>query len=255
MEVYFTILFFIFGTIMGSFYNVVGYRLPRGESIAFPPSHCTKCNHRLSALELIPIFSFLFQKGKCKNCKAKISWFYTIFEFITGLMFAVSYLVFGLSMDLVIAITFISMLLIVIISDYQTMIIPDELLIFTGILLIIEIFIKSGLNITLNSLLNGIIMFAIMFIIKLIGDFMFKKESMGGGDIKLMFIYGLVLGWPTSCVSICLASFIGLPISLVLLKKNNNHEIPFGPFLAIAAIILMLCKIDINTIINLLTTY
>lgn len=253
MEVYFTILFFIFGTIMGSFYNVVGYRLPRGESIAFPPSHCTKCNHRLSALELIPIFSFLFQKGKCKNCKAKISWFYTIFEFITGLMFAISYLVFGLSMDLVIAITFISMLLIVIISDYQTMIIPDELLIFTGILLIIEIFIKSGLNITLNSLLNGIIMFFIMFIIKLIGDFMFKKESMGGGDIKLMFIYGLVLGWPTSCVSICLASFIGLPISLVLLKKNDNHEIPFGPFLAIAAIILMLCKIDINIIINLLT--
>lgn len=255
MEVYFTILLFIFGTILGSFYNVVGYRLPRGESIAFPPSHCTKCNHRLSALELIPIFSFLFQKGKCKNCKAKISWFYTIFEFITGLMFAISYLVFGLSMDLVIAITFISMLLIVIISDYQTMIIPDELLIFTGILLIIEIFIKSGLNIMLSSLLNGIIMFAIMFIIKLIGDFMFKKESMGGGDIKLMFIYGLVLGWPTSCVSICLASFIGLPISLVLLKKNNNHEIPFGPFLAIAAIILMLCKIDINTIINLLTNY
>lgn len=253
MEVYFTILLFIFGTILGSFYNVVGYRLPRGESIAFPPSHCTKCNHRLSALELIPIFSFLFQKGKCKNCKAKISWFYTIFEFITGIMFAISYLVFGLSMDLVIAITFISMLLIVIISDYQTMIIPDELLIFTGILLIIEIFIKSGLNIMLSSLLNGVIMFAIMFIIKLIGDFMFKKESMGGGDIKLMFIYGLVLGWPTSCVSICLASFIGLPISLVLLKKNNNHEIPFGPFLAIAAIILILCKIDINTIINLLT--
>lgn len=253
MEVYFTILLFIFGTILGSFYNVVGYRLPRGESIAFPPSHCTKCNHRLSALELIPIFSFLFQKGKCKNCKAKISWFYTIFEFITGVMFAISYLVFGLSMDLVIAITFISMLLIVIISDYQTMIIPDELLIFTGILLIIEIFIKSGLNIMLSSLLNGIIMFAIMFIIKLIGDFMFKKESMGGGDIKLMFIYGLVLGWPTSCVSICLASFIGLPISLVLLKKNNNHEIPFGPFLAIAAIILILCKIDINTIIDLLT--
>ena len=212
MEVYFTILLFIFGTILGSFYNVVGYRLPRGESIAFPPSHCTKCNHRLSALELIPIFSFLFQKGKCKNCKAKISWFYTIFEFITGIMFAISYLVFGLSMDLVIAITFISMLLIVIISDYQTMIIPDELLIFTGILLIIEIFIKSGLNIMLSSLLNGVIMFAIMFIIKLIGDFMFKKESMGGGDIKLMFIYGLVLGWPTSCVSICLASFIGLPI-------------------------------------------
>lgn len=252
MEIYYATLFFIFGTILGSFYNVVGYRLPRGESIAFPPSHCTKCGHRLTPLELIPIFSFLFQRGKCKNCKAKISWFYTIFEFLTGLMFMLSYLVFGLSIDTLIAITFISMLLIIIISDYQTMIIPDELLIFTGILLIIEIFIKNGFNGLITSLLNGLIMFIIMFSIKLLGDFMFKKESMGGGDIKLMFIYGLVLGWPTSCMSICLAAFIGLPISLILLKKNNSHEIPFGPFLAISAIILVLCKIDINVLINLL---
>ena len=164
-----------------------------------------------------------------------------------------SYLVFGLSLDTLIAITFISMLLIIIISDYQTMIIPDELLIFTGILLIIEILIKSGLNGMLNALLNAVIMFVIMFLIKKIGDIMFKKESMGGGDIKLMFIYGLVLGWPTSCISICLAAFIGLPVSLILLKKNNNHEIPFGPFLAISAIILVLCKIDINVLIDILT--
>ncbi len=253
MEVYFTVMFFIFGTILGSFYNVVGYRLPRGESIAFPPSHCTKCNHRLSAIELIPIFSFLLQGGKCKNCKAKISWFYTIFEFLTGVMFALSYLVFGFSISCLISITFISMLLIVIISDYQTMIIPDELLITTTILLVIELFIKGGLSLVLKSILNGIIMFIIMFTIKKFGDFMFKKESMGGGDIKLMFIYGLVLGWPTSCISICLASFIGLPISLILLKKNNSHEIPFGPFLAISAIIIVLTKFDFNTLINLLT--
>ncbi|MBE6160063.1 MAG: prepilin peptidase [Lactobacillales bacterium] len=253
MEIYYATLFFIFGTILGSFYNVVGYRLPRGESIAFPPSHCTKCGHRLTTLELIPILSFLLQKGKCKNCGDKISWFYTIFEFLTGLMFMLSYLVFGLSIDTLIAITFISMLLIIIISDYQTMIIPDELLIFTGILLIIEILIKSGLNVMLHSLLNAIIMFVIMFAIKKIGDFLFKKESMGGGDIKLMFIYGLVLGWPTSCISICLAAFIGLPVSLILLKKNNSHEIPFGPFLAVAAIILVLTKTDINVLIDLLT--
>lgn len=253
MEIYYTIVFFVFGTILGSFYNVVGYRLPRGESIVFPSSHCPKCNHKLTFIELIPIFSFLFQRGKCKNCKTKISWFYTIFEFLTGILFALSYLQFGLSFDFLINITFISMLIIVIISDYQTMIIPDELLIFTSILLIIEIFIKSGISVLLNSILNGIIMFTIMLIIKLIGDFLFKKESMGGGDIKLMFLYGLVLGWPTSCISICLASFIGLPISLVLLNKTKNHEIPFGPFLAISAIIVILCKLDINFVINLMT--
>ena len=75
------VLFFIFGTIFGSFYNVVGYRIPKGESLLYPSSHCTKCNHKLSPLELIPIFSFLIQGGKCRKCKDKISWFYPIFEF------------------------------------------------------------------------------------------------------------------------------------------------------------------------------
>ena len=252
MEIYYATVFFIFGTLFGSFYNVVGYRLPRGESIAYPPSHCPKCGHRLSPLELIPIFSFLFQKGKCKNCGDKISWFYSIFEFTTGVLFCVSYLVFGFSIELAIALTFISMLLIVIISDYQTMTIPDELLAFSGLLLIIELSIKNGLNVGEN-ILDGIIMFSIMYLIKILGDKIFKKESMGGGDIKLMFIYGLVLGWPLSCISICLASFIGLPISLIMIKKTHDHEIPFGPFLAIAAIMLVIFKIDFNTIINWLT--
>lgn len=252
MEIYYATVFFIFGTLFGSFYNVVGYRLPRGESIAYPPSHCPKCGHRLSPLELIPIFSFLFQKGKCKNCGDKISWFYSIFEFTTGVLFCVSYLVFGFSIELAIALSFISMLLIVIISDYQTMTIPDELLAFCGLLLIIELSIKNGLNVGEN-ILDGIIMFSIMYLIKILGDKIFKKESMGGGDIKLMFIYGLVLGWPLSCISICLASFIGLPISLIMIKKTHDHEIPFGPFLAIAAIMLVIFKIDFNTIINWLT--
>lgn len=251
MEVYYATIFFIFGTLFGSFYNVVGYRLPRGESIAFPPSHCTKCGHRLSPLELIPIFSFLLQRGKCKNCGDKISWFYTIFEFITGVVFCACYLAFGLSIDLVIALTFVSLLIIVIISDYQTMTIPDELLIFFGIALIIELICKNNIGV-IENILDGVIMFSIMFLMKLLGDKMFGRESMGGGDIKLMFIYGLVLGWPTSCMSVCLASFIGLPISLISLKKTHNHEIPFGPFLAVAAIILVVFKIDINTLIDFL---
>ena len=252
MEIYYATVFFIFGTLFGSFYNVVGYRLPRGESIAFPPSHCPKCNHRLSPLELIPIFSFLFQKGKCKNCGDKISWFYSIFEFTTGVLFCISYLIFGFTIELIISLTFISMLLIIIISDYQTMTIPDELLAFCGLVLIIELAIKNGLDVG-NNILDGIIMFSIMYLIKILGDKMFKKESMGGGDIKLMFIYGLVFGWPLSCVSICLASFIGLPVSLIMIRKTHDHEIPFGPFLAVAAIILVIFKIDFNTIINWLT--
>ena len=126
MGIYFTIMFFVFGTIMGSFYNVVASRLPKGESIVFPSSHCDNCKHILGPLELIPIFSFLLLGGKCRNCGQKISWVHPFFEFVTGLLFAFSYLAYGLSLDLIVILTFVSILDIIIMSDYYYMIISDE---------------------------------------------------------------------------------------------------------------------------------
>lgn len=247
------ILFFILGTIFGSFYNVVGYRLPKGESLLYPSSHCTKCNHKLGPLELIPILSYIFLGGKCKKCKDRISCFYPLFEFFSGLMFALSYVVFGFSLECLLSIVFISMLLIIIISDYQTMIIPDSVLIvFSAIIIIVKVFVV-GIDGVAISLLHAIGSFVFMLLIKLFGDFIFKKESMGGGDIKLLGVFGLMFGFPMSIVSVFIAAIIGLPVSLILLKKNSTHEIPFGPFLAISAILIVLLELDINTIVNLLT--
>ena len=245
--------FFIIGAIFGSFYNVVGYRVPKGESLLYPSSHCTKCNNKLGLLELIPIFSFLLLGGKCKHCKSKISYFYPIFEFSSGVLFALSYVVYGFSLDCLLSIIFISMLLIIIISDYQTMTIPDSVLIFfTAIILIIKAFMIDIDGVGL-ALLDGLKSFIFMFLLKLFGDFLFKRESMGGGDIKLLAVFGIVLGFPMSIVSIFFAAIIGLPISIIILKKNKSHEIPFGPFLAISAIIIMLSKLDIATLLNILT--
>lgn len=253
MDLYYTIVAFIFGTIFGSFYNVVGYRLPKGESLISPSSHCTNCNHKLGPLELIPIFSFLLQGGKCKNCGQKISWFYTIFELATGILFAISYIVFGPTLDFAIAITFVSTLLIIILSDYMYMIIPDEVVIFSTILLLIEIFIKSGLSGVGYSLLSGLISSFVMLLLKLFGDFLFKKESMGGGDIKLLFLFGLVLGYPMAIISIFLGSFIGLPIALIQLYKNKTNIIPFGPFLSVGAMIILFTGLNIKMILEILT--
>lgn len=247
------LLFFVIGTIFGSFYNVVGYRVPKGESLLYPPSHCTKCMHRLGPLELIPILSFLFLGGKCKNCKDKISWFYPTFEFFSGLLFMLSFISYGLSLECLISIVFISMLLIIIISDYQTMTIPDSILIIFSVLIIIIKFFISGINGVGVSILNAVGSFVFMFLLKLLGDFLFNKESMGGGDIKLLAVFGLMFGLPMSIVSVFLAAIIGLPISIIFIKKSKSHEIPFGPFLAISAIIIVLFKIDINSILNLLT--
>ena len=251
MEIYYIVIFFILGTILGSFYNVVGYRIPKGESIIYPGSHCPNCNHKLKPIELIPILSFLMQKGKCKNCHQKISWFYPIFEFISGVLFSLSYMSYGLTLELLIVLTFISLMIIIVISDYHYLIIPDSVLLVFILLLLSEIFFINGFNSLIHSIFNGLICFGVMFLIKVFGDFIFKKESMGGGDIKLMFVFGLIFDIPVALFSIFLASLIGLPISLFIVFKNKSHIIPFGPFLCTAAIILLLGHVDTTFIYNL----
>lgn len=241
---------FILGTILGSFYNVVASRLSKGESILFPPSHCPKCNHQLKPWELIPIFSYILQLGKCSKCKEKISIFYPISEIICGLLFVICYLSFGISLDLIIALTFISMLIIIILSDIYYMIIEDSVLIFFGLLLIIEMFFIKGWLITLQSIGSGLIAFGIMFLLKLLGDFLFKKESLGGGDIKLMLVIGFMVGFDMAILSIFLAAIIALPISLVILKSKKDHEIPFGPFLALGCLIIYFSHFDINILLD-----
>ena len=133
------------------------------------------------------------------------------------------------------------------------MIIPDEVLLTTLILLAGIYGFGFGLEKLGSVLLHGFISFGLMFLLKLFGDFLFKRESMGGGDIKLMFIFGMVLGWPTAILAIFFSSFIALPSSLFLVSKENNHEIPFGPFLVIAAMILLLSGFDMNQLISIMT--
>lgn len=263
MEVYYAIVFFIFGIVFGSFYNVVGYRLPLHQSLISPPSHCPNCGHTLKAYELIPIFSWLFLGRKCLKCKQKISWFYPVFELATGILFLVSYLIFGFSFKLLLALTVISLLLIIIISDYQTLTIPDELIIFGLVIISIEVFLLNSFNGNFNALngfkgimasyLSGLISFGIMYLLKLFGDLVFKKESMGGGDIKLMFLIGMVLGWKEAIIVLFLSAFIALPVSIVILITKKDHVLPFGPFLSVATIILLLTSFNLQSFLNIFT--
>ena len=263
----YSILIFIIGIVFGSFFNVVGYRLPNNMSIAFPSSHCPNCNHKLKPIELIPIISYIIQGGKCKNCKKKISIMYPIFELLTGILFVVCYLsykdVFPEILNVIYACTFTSSMIIIMISDIKYMIIPDEVLVFFGFLIVIlRILILSKLNYTTTlidigyeiifMLIDGFIMFMIMYLIRLFGNLLFKKDSMGGGDVKMMAYVSMVLGWKLSIVVIFIASFLALPISIINVLRKDEHMLPFGPYLAVGALILLIGKIDINMIINLL---
>lgn len=252
MEVYLLICFFIIGTVMGSFYHVVATRLSMEESIIKPGSHCPRCNHFLRWYENIPIISYLMLKGRCSECGSKIPLSYLVVEIVTGALFAVCYHVFGISIELLIGIIFISSLVIVIISDIEYMIILDEVLIVSTLLVAVIYVIFLGLEQAAYHIYSGVGAFVIMYSIKLLGDKLFKKESLGGGDIKLMFLFGMVLGLPMSVCTIFLATFIAFPVALIILFSNKENVIPFGPFLSMAAMIIYISGVEIMDILNFL---
>jgi len=263
MEKLYLIIFFIFGSIMGSFYHALATRLSNGLSIVKPASHCENCKHTLKWYELIPIVSYIIQGGKCRKCKTKMPISYLLMEICTGILFAVCYHVFDTPLEIAKAIVFVSSLIIIIISDIEYMIILDEVLIFaiTGIILLdlgIETTatgsISTGLYGTSIHILCGAGAFASMLLIKKIGDIIFKQESLGGGDIKLMFLIGLVIGFEMSICNIFFATFIAFPIALFLLVAKKDNMIPFGPFLSMAAILLYIWGLNFNDIITFIIT-
>ena len=231
MELYYIIIFFIVGLFLGSFFGVVGTRLPKNESILFPRSHCTKCNHELKWYELIPVFSYLIQGGKCRNCKVKLSIFYPVVEIISGILFALCYYNFGFTNELFIALLIVSFLVIVIVSDVSYLIIPDEITAFFSLIIILLKLVLYGVKPAFFSVLSAVLMFCIMYCIMMLGNKMFKKETLGGADIKLMFFVGLVLSPALGIFNIFVASCLALPVSLVLLYKDKNNVVPFGPFI------------------------
>lgn len=233
MEFILLLLFFIYGLVFGSFFNVVGLRIPKGESIVRPPSHCTVCDRKLTVKDLVPVFSFIFLKGKCRGCGTKIHWVYPVMELLTGLLFAFAYYYLGFSMELVVALLFISLLVIITVSDIAYMLIPDKILLFFLIpLIILRVF--EPLSPWWDSIVGAVVGFGVLFLIAVV-----SKGGMGGGDIKLFFLIGLVLGWIPTLLTLFLASIIGTVIGIITLRRSKQGRktpIPFGPSIAIAAI-------------------
>lgn len=234
MEIMYTIFAGIFGLVFGSFYNVVGLRVPKKESIVTPPSHCVHCNRRLSAIELVPVFSYIFLRGKCRTCGVKVSPIYAFTELVTGLLFAFATWQLGITWELAVALLFISLLVIINVSDIAYMLIPDKILLFFLPLLIVAR-ILSPLDPWWDSIIGAAIGFSILLLVAVI-----SKGGMGGGDIKLFLLIGLVLGTFNTLLTLFLASVIGMIVGIIILKvrgKGRKTPVPFGPSIAIAAII------------------
>lgn len=230
------IFIFSFGSIIGSFLNVCIYRLPRGESIVYPPSHCPNCRAVLGPQELIPIFSFLWLKGRCHSCKGAISPRYPLVEFLTGLLFVGNYVRFDWSVDFIFCNLFTAFLLIIFWIDFDWQLILDKVLIwFTAVAIgmILYQFVEAETLTTWwdrpAAALGGGLLF--LFIAVLTG-------GMGGGDVKLTFVLGLWLGVTATLEMLFIAFVLGGISGAALLifgKKGCKDAIPFGPFLCTGA--------------------
>lgn len=232
----------IFGLMIGSFLNVCIYRIPREESIVHPRSRCPNCKHQLRFWENIPVLSYLFLRGQCSSCKTSISSRYIFVELLTALLFILLYNHYGWSLDFLMFIIFSCIILVITFIDIDYQIIPNQLLLIgliPGVYQIISVgFRNSGLYfIGAVGLGLGILL------ISLIGNILFKKESMGMGDVKYAALIGLLLGWQNGLLAVFLAFLSSAILILILLplgKISFGQRIPFGPFLSLGTIIALL---------------
>ena len=235
-------LIFILGLIVGSFCNVCIYRIPKNESIIYPASHCPKCRTTIRPFDNIPLLSYILLKGRCRNCGSKISIQYPIVEFLTGIIYLIIYLIYGLSIQSLIYTILSSALIIIAFIDLQEQIIPDIISLPGVVIGLILSFIVPYMSF-INSVLGVLVGGGIILIIALVGSKIFKKEAMGGGDVKLAAMIGAFLGWRYAIISLFLGFFLGAlaGIFLILSKiKSREDMVPFGPFIALGSLITLL---------------
>jgi len=229
----------IFGAMIGSFLNVCICRLPNEESIIWPGSHCPHCNKPIKPYDNIPLISYLFLRGKCRYCKGSISPQYPLVEGMTALSSLLLIMKFGLSLSFLFYFAFVAALIVITVIDLYHQIIPDVIsLPGIGVGLLASLLIPQ---ITFfNSLIGILFGGGSLFLVATVYQWLFKREGMGGGDVKLLAMIGAFLGWKAVILTILLSSLIGsiTGILIMVLKgKNSKYAIPFGPFLSLAAVI------------------
>lgn len=227
----------VFGLIVGSFLNVVIHRLPLGESVVFPPSHCPACNAAIPPHDNIPLLSYALLRGRCRACRAAISPRYALVEAFTAFSFWLCYDAYGLSPHAAAAAVFISLLIALAAIDLQHMILPDELTLGGSVVFFAYSFFNPEIA-QLDAVLSGLgaaLFFTALFYFYLKVR---KIEGLGFGDVKMALLLGLFLGLSRLAIAIFLASFSGLLVGLyfiVFRKKNLKLALPFGPFLALGS--------------------
>ena len=238
-----SILIFILGLLIGSFLNLSINRIPNKESIAFMPIRCASCNTRLKFWDLIPVLSYIVYKGKCRHCLEKISVRYPIIELMNGLIYLYLYVKFGPSVEMVMYSILSSLLIVITLIDLYTQEIPEELNIFGLVIGIVFLLLNFSIGNLISSGLGLLLGGGLFLLIASVSG-----GAMGGGDIKLIGVLGFWFGWKLILVLSILSFIIGAIASLLLIAlkmKSLKDYIPYGPFIAVAAMIIIFCGSDL----------
>ncbi|MGH2607586.1 MAG: prepilin peptidase [Tepidiformaceae bacterium] len=221
------------GAVIGSFLNVVILRLPRGQSLVRPASHCGSCGKPIRWFDNLPVLSFLWLRGRCRHCEARISWRYPVIEATTALLFAVTYCRLGWGLELAGAWLLLAVLIVIAVIDLEHQIIPDAIslpAVAAGLALSFVTPSRSWSDALLGIVVGGSIPFAVIVL---------SRGGMGGGDIRLGAVIGAFLGWKLAALTFFLAVVLGGIVATTLLvagRRGRKDRIPFGPFLAWSAV-------------------
>lgn len=237
------VLVFALGLAIGSFLNVLIYRLPRKLGFVNGRSFCPKCEAPIAFYDNIPVLSWLILRGKCRKCKAKISFRYPAVELLNGFSWLFFFWQHGLDAEFFIYSYLASVLIVIFFVDIDYQIIPDIITLPGMVLGLGVAFLPGGLNIW-QALIGLVVGGGALYVVAMLGDWLFKKDSMGGGDIKMAAMLGAFLGWQKIILIFFGSAFIGMIVSIILMsvskKIRENRVIPFGPFIAVAAVVAIL---------------
>lgn len=238
-------VFFVIGLCFGSFANVCIYRVPRGISIIAPRSFCPKCQRMLNWYELIPLFSFVFLKGKCRTCSARISARYPIVELMSGLAILFLFMRGGPAVGTLVHSVFFLLLLIVGFIDWTNLVIPNDLII-VGLVCGVILFSFRSIDVLLTALLSAFFAGAVLFSIRAVGNTVLKKEAMGMGDVKLAVLIGFYLGIENTVIAVWFASVLGVLFWLFVYfhrGASRDERIPLGSLMALTSFLLSIVPI------------
>lgn len=226
------IIIFLYGIVIGSFLNVCIYRIPKNENIVTTRSHCMQCGYQLAWYDLVPLFSWLALGGKCRKCKTKISVQYPLIEGLNGIMYLIVFIRYGLSVDSLLYCLLFSALLTLSVIDFRTYEIPVGINYFILILGLVRVI--TDYHNWADYLIGFLCVSVFLYVIYLVTH----GRGIGGGDVKLMAVCGLLLGWQLVILAFLLGCIIGSICHIIRMRISDaDHVLAMGPYLSIGVMI------------------